>query len=71
MDQTHKWMSSDEAAAYLGVIPATLRRLINDGQLVGYRIGRVIRVQRTDIDAFLEEARIRPVREAEAGTPPD
>lgn len=54
------WFSSGEAAHQLGITPGTLRRLVNDGSITAYRIGRVIRVRSEDLDDFLERARIRP-----------
>lgn len=55
-----EWMSSAEAAAYLGVNARTLYRLIEEDGLVAYRIGRVIRLQRADVDEYLERCRIHP-----------
>jgi len=54
------WMSTAAAAAYLGVTPRTLYRFIDAGDLVAYRFGRVIRLQLTDLDAFIEACRVRP-----------
>jgi excisionase family DNA binding protein len=42
------------------VVARTVYGLINAGQLPGYRIGRVIRVRREDLDRYLESARIKP-----------
>jgi excisionase family DNA binding protein len=55
-----QWLSTKQAAAYLGIIPRTLYRLIDSGQLPAYRFGRVIRLQRHQIDAFIESVRIQP-----------
>ena len=54
------WMGTPEAARRLGVTIRTLRRLIDDGRLPAYRIGRVIRLQQSDLDAFVDASRIRP-----------
>lgn len=54
------WMSSGEAAEYLGITTRTLYRFIDDGLLPAYRFGRVIRLQRPDVDAFIEASRISP-----------
>src|SRR5690349_10550909 len=37
------WLSTAEAANRLGITPRTLYRFIDEGQLVAYRFGRVIR----------------------------
>lgn len=54
------WMTSQEAAAFLGVTVRTLYRAIDEGKLTAYRMGRVIRVQRPDLEAFLAASRIQP-----------
>jgi excisionase family DNA binding protein len=55
-----RWMSRSQAAAYLGVTPGTVYRLIDAGRLPAYRFGRVIRLTGADLDAYIETARIRP-----------
>jgi excisionase family DNA binding protein len=55
-----RWMSTRQAAAYLGITPRTLYRLIDAGQLPAYRFGRVFRLQGRQIDAFIDSARIQP-----------
>ena len=44
----------------LGVQVRTLYRLIDDGALPGYRIGRVIRIREQDVEAFINTSRIHP-----------
>ena len=60
VDPPPQWMSTAEAAAHLGVVVRTLYRFINDGDLVGYKLGRVMRVRSTDLDTFLQTRRIQP-----------
>jgi excisionase family DNA binding protein len=55
-----EWMGTQEAARYLGITPRTLYRFINDGAVAAYKMGRVIRLKRTDLDAFIEANRIAP-----------
>ena len=53
----------NDAAAYAGVHPRTLRRRIADGALTGYRMGpRLIRVDLDELDALL-----RPIPAAGRG----
>ena len=52
------WMSTAEAADYLGVRTRTLYRFIDDGSLAAYRFGRVIRLKRSDVLSFVESCRI-------------
>ena len=54
------WLSTADAAKALGITPRTLYRFINQGDLTAYRFGRVIRVKRVDVDAFIEASRIEP-----------
>ena len=49
-----------EVAGRLGVHPETIRRLIHDGRLGAVRVGRVLRVQGTDLDGFLANQRVKP-----------
>ena len=59
-DPPTEWFNTDNAAAELGIGRVTLYRLINCGQLPAFKIGRVFRVRRADIDAYLESVRIQP-----------
>lgn len=54
------WLSTADAAKALGITPRTLYRFINQGDLAAYRFGRVIRVKRVDVEAFIESSRIEP-----------
>ena len=54
------WLSTADAAKALGITPRTLYRFINQGDLAAYRFGRVIRVKREDVEAFIESSRIEP-----------
>ena len=55
-----QWLSTAEAARYLGITPRTLDRVIDEGQITGYRFGRVIRLKQTDVDAFIDASKIAP-----------
>lgn len=55
-----QWLSTAEAAKYLGITARTLYRFIDEGLLPGYRFGRVIRLKQTDVDQFIEASRIAP-----------
>ncbi len=54
------WLNTDAAAAYIGITPSTLRRLVDRGEVVAFQIGRVRRYRRSDLDRFLEHARVEP-----------
>jgi len=55
-----EWIGTPEACARLGVTLRTLYRFIDEGQLPAYKMGRVIRLQAHEVDAFIERARIEP-----------
>ena len=55
-----EWIGTPEACARLGVTLRTLYRFIDEGQLPAYKMGRVIRLQAGDVDAFISRARIVP-----------
>jgi excisionase family DNA binding protein len=54
------WMGTAEAAKRMGITPRTLYKFIDSGELTAYKIGRVIRLQKADVDAFLARCRIEP-----------
>lgn len=60
MEEAIDWMSTADAAEYLGVQSRTLYRFIDEGHLAAYRFGRVIRLQRRDVMAFVQSCRIEP-----------
>jgi excisionase family DNA binding protein len=45
-----RMMNIEEAAAYLGCSPATVRRRIRVGEIPSVRIGRLRRVRKADLD---------------------
>jgi excisionase family DNA binding protein len=50
-----RYGSIADAAEYLGVTPRTIRQMIADGRLTGYRNGpRLIRVDLNEVDAAME-----------------
>ena len=53
-------MSTGEAARRLGVTVRTLYRLIDEAELPAYKFWRVIRLQESEIDAFIKRSRIAP-----------
>ena len=55
-----RWLSTAEASDRLGVTLRTLYRLVDEGRLPAYKIGRVIRIKEDDVDVYLESARIQP-----------
>lgn len=63
MDRTknNEWLSVAELQVYLGGLGKTKTyELIQYGEIPSYRIGRVIRVRRQDVDTWLENNRYEP-----------
>lgn len=54
------WWGTAEAARHLGITTRTLYRLIDGGHLPAYKLGRVIRLKASDVEAFIEASRIQP-----------
>ena len=54
------WLSTDATANTLRVTARTVYGLINRGELIAYRFGRVIRLKADEVDAFIESCRIEP-----------
>lgn len=57
----------DQAADYLGMSTVFVRREIAAGRLVGTFFGRRVRVRRSDLDAYMNQA--RGAGQPEAGRP--
>ncbi len=53
MPDAPTWLNTDAAIADIGITPATLRRLVDRGEVVAVQIGRVHRYRQEDLDAFL------------------
>ena len=49
------------AAAYLGVTPAFVRRLVLERRVRYFKLGKFVRFRRADLDAFVEAGRREPV----------
>jgi len=60
MSEPISWLSTKEASERLGLTLRSLYRFIDEGDLVAYRFGRVIRIQEPDLEAFIEASRIVP-----------
>lgn len=59
-DDSIRWMSTRETSERLGITLRTLYRFIDEGQLPAYKFGRVIRLKETDVERFIDGARIAP-----------
>lgn len=57
---TDEWLSTRKAAKLIGITDHTLYRYVDQGKLPAFRIGRVIRYRRSDVEAFITRSRIHP-----------
>ena len=53
-------LSGEAAAAFLGITPRTLRRLLDAGDLKTTRVGRRDLLERTELDGYLQRHRVAP-----------
>ena len=60
MNEPIRWLSTKDAAEYLGVTLRSLYRFIDEDTLVAYKFGRVIRLKEQDVERFIETSRIAP-----------
>ena len=60
--QKSKLLSTQEAASYLGVTKDYLRRLIREGSIPSYNIGKetrkTYRIKESDLDAWMNERKV-------------
>ena len=61
----------DEAAESLSLHPDQVRRLVRRGELVGYRLGRAVRVEVDSVRAYLARCRLHVPQPVPAPTSED
>lgn len=54
-----------EVAQYLHVVPLTIYRMIDRGDLPAAKVGKVWRIRRQDLQAYLDRSASRPKGEKE------
>lgn len=54
-------LTSDQAAAYIGIAPTSLRiwRSTHRQQIPYAKVGSLVKYRRTDLDRYLEQATVR------------
>jgi len=52
-----QWLSVAEVASYMGVSAHVVTSMLRSGELAAVKFGREWRVARTDLEAYLNEAR--------------
>ncbi len=69
VDETKNYLTLEEVADRLGVHYQLIYRLVRDGELPAIRLGRVYRVETTDLEAFLQASKTARVRSPGAEPP--
>ena len=49
-------LTAYEAMEYLGIVENTLYRLLNSGELGAFRIGRIWKVPRKELDKYIDKS---------------
>ena len=65
MTGNNDWLSTKRAADKLGITVRTLYRLIEDGEIPAYKMGRVLRLKDSEVEAFIESVRVQVNTKAE------
>lgn len=74
MKTTEKLMTLAQAAELSACSPRTLRRAINDGQLLAMRLGqseKSDRIHAADLEAWWQRSRLRPAATPQPSSPRD
>ncbi len=56
-----EFLTIDEVAEYLAIKRSSLYSMVEEKEIPHYRIGRLIRFRKADIDAWLETVKSEPV----------
>ena len=54
-DESLSFLTMDDVAISLKISPLSVMKYIKRGQLKAYRIGRLIRIRRTDLEEFIQK----------------
>ena len=54
-DESLSFLTMDDVAISLKISPLSVMKYIKEGQLKAYRIGRLIRIRRTDLEEFIQK----------------
>ena len=55
-----EWFTTDEQVRWLGLGRTKTYEMLRSGEIPSYKIGRVRRIRRQDVEAWLESNRFRP-----------
>jgi excisionase family DNA binding protein len=55
------YLSVPEAAHYMNTSVRFVRRLVNERRIRFYKVGRLVRFKRADLDVFIDSGRVDPI----------
>ena len=55
-----EWFTADELVRWLGLGRTKTYEMLRSGELPSYKIGRVRRIRRQDVEAWLERNKFQP-----------
>jgi excisionase family DNA binding protein len=58
-ENKHNWLTANQAGKVLGVSGRTVIRMMEDGDLPGYKIGSVWKFKQEDVDTYIESRRFQ------------
>ena len=58
--ESKEWFTTDELVRWLGLGRTKTYEMLRSGEIPSYRIGRIRRIRRQDIEAWLESNKFRP-----------
>jgi putative molybdopterin biosynthesis protein len=58
-EQPSEWLTTKEVARFLQLNPRTIQKMVKQKQLPASRIGRALRIRKSDIDAFMNEHQVK------------
>jgi excisionase family DNA binding protein len=55
-----EWFTTDELVGWLGLGRTKTYEMLRSGEIPSYKIGRLRRIRRQDVEAWLERNKFRP-----------
>ena len=60
IDERKEWFTTDELVRWIGLGRTKTYEMLRSGEIPSYKIGRVRRIRRQDVEAWLEQNRFKP-----------
>lgn len=57
---TTNWLTVEDAAAYLGASESFVRKLVLEQRIRHYKVGKLLRFDPADLEAFVRGGRVEP-----------